>query len=673
MVSCAQPALESLAGRFEAFSMGIGVRSLSVALRVMQVVRGAQEAVVRHRVQLAAAGVILCAALVRLALISAGWPGTDSDEATMGLMAIHILRDGEHPIFFYGQAYMGSIEAHLAAVVFAVLGVSVFSLKVALILLYVCFMVVMWLLLRQLFTPRRALFGLALLIFGGGDLLGLELHAFGGYLETLCFGALVILLSAWLIRTGGDPTRRRGARAAGLAGWGLAAGLGIYSDPLVSPFVIFSAAGLALGCWSDLRSRLGALALAGLLLGLAPWMVYAITAPSADAAKSFLQRPVQRQAATAQAPHPALGELVVEHLVGTVVVAVPDMIGGEALFPVGSDTWPPTTWTTPARRLGALLRGLYGLGFIACLIVALGRHGRDLWAIRRKPSSVWSALERAQAARTLACLIALAAPSATIVAFAVSDASVAAPWIFSRYLIGLLIALPVVVCSLWQRPLSYAMLPSPAALRARAQAALGSLGSLGLLGLLGSLVELRRSLARQLRVRSAQPPVGRFAALWQFTAAGPARAPHSMSWRGAWRIGQFAGMLLLVALLALSTLDIISQIPALQAQNRVQRDLVEQLLRRGDTRIDSEFWTCYWVIFASDERILCAALNTDMTRRASRYPPYDTAMGSAPPKTFAFPLPSAQAAAFPAWAAAQGWRFTSATVDGQYVIFTLVP
>jgi hypothetical protein len=664
MVSCAQPAPESLAGRFEAFSMGIGVRPLSVTVRVMHVVRGAQEAVVRHRGRLAAAGVILCAALVRLALISAGWPGTDSDEATMGLMAIHILRDGEHPIFFYGQAYMGSIEAHLAAVVFAVLGVSVFSLKVALILLYVCFMVVMWLLLRQLFTPRRALFGLALLIFGGGDLLGLELHAFGGYLETLCFGTLVILLSAWLIRIGGDPTRRRGARAAGLAAWGLAAGLGIYSDPLVLPFVIVSAAGLALGCWSHLRSRLGALALAGLLLGLAPWTVYAITAPSADAAKSFLQRPVHRQAATAQAPQPALGEMVVEHLVGTVVVAVPDMIGGEALFPVGSDTWPPTTWTTPARRLGALLRGLYGLGFIACLIVALGQQAKLLWAIRRKPSSVWSALERAQAARTLACLIALAAPSATIIAFAVSDASSAAPWIFSRYLIGLLIALPVVVCSLFGPSPTLMMLPSPAALRARAQAPLGSLGS---------LVDLRRSLARYLRVRSAQPPAGRFAALWRFSAVEPARAPLSMSWRGVWRIGQFAGMLLLVALLVLSTLDIISQIPALREQNRVRHDLVERLLRRGDTQIDSEFWTCYWVIFASDERILCAALNTDMTRRASRYPPYDAAMGSASPKSFAFPLPSAQADAFPAWAAAQGWRFTSATVDAQYVIFTVEP
>ncbi len=632
--------------------MSIGVRSSTFAVRVMRRARGA---VVRHRVRLAAAAVIACAALVRLALVSAGWPGTDSDESTMGLMAIHILRNGEHPIFFYGQAYMGSIEAHLAAVVFAVLGVSVFALKVALILLYVCFMVVMWLLLRQLFAPRPALVGLALLIFGGADLLGLELHAFGGYLETLCFGALVILLSAWLMRTAGDPARRR-ARAAGFAAWGLAAGLGIYSDPLMLPFVVFTTAGLALGCWSDLRSRLGALALAGLLLGLAPWVVYAATAPTADAAKSFLQRPVQRQAATANAPGPALGELIADHIVGTVVVAVPDMVGGEAIFPVRSATWPPTSWTTPARRLGALLRGLYGMSFIGCLVLAMSLQGKILWAIRRKPSAAWSTAECAQAARATASLIALAAPSVTIIAFAVSDASSAAPWIFSRYLIGLLIALPVVVGSLWRHSPRLSQPPT-----------------------LVALPHLPRYLARR---GSAQPPAGRCMAFWPLAGAAPTAARNTMSWRATLWVGQVAGMILLILLivlivlimlLALSTRDTFGQIPALQAQNRVRHDLVEQLLRRGDTRVYSEFWTCYWVIFESDERILCAALNTDMTRRASRYPPYDTAMGSAPPKTCAFPLPSAQATAFPAWASAQGWRFTSATVDGQYVIFTVSP
>jgi hypothetical protein len=53
-----------------------------------------------------------------------GGPGTDSDDATMGLMAKHIVALGGRPIFFYGQSYMGSLEAYAAALMYAFLGVS---------------------------------------------------------------------------------------------------------------------------------------------------------------------------------------------------------------------------------------------------------------------------------------------------------------------------------------------------------------------------------------------------------------------------------------------------------------------------------------------------------------------------------------------------------------------
>ena len=50
---------------------------------------------------------IIFATVLRIILIGQGWPQTDSDEGTMGLMALHIAYRGEHPIFFYGQGYMG--------------------------------------------------------------------------------------------------------------------------------------------------------------------------------------------------------------------------------------------------------------------------------------------------------------------------------------------------------------------------------------------------------------------------------------------------------------------------------------------------------------------------------------------------------------------------------------
>ena len=53
----------------------------------------------------------------------------DSDEAIVGLMAKHILEGKGIPVFYYGQHYMGSLEAILASGVFSFLGQSNFSLK----------------------------------------------------------------------------------------------------------------------------------------------------------------------------------------------------------------------------------------------------------------------------------------------------------------------------------------------------------------------------------------------------------------------------------------------------------------------------------------------------------------------------------------------------------------
>jgi predicted membrane-bound mannosyltransferase len=129
---------------------------------------------------LPALAIILLASAIRVGLIAAGWPGTDSDDSTMGLIALHILTHGERPILFYGQAYMGTIEAYLGALMFAIFGVSLFALKLGLVLLYAAFMAVMYLLLAGLFTRRWALAGLLLLSLGADAMLFQQLNAYGG-------------------------------------------------------------------------------------------------------------------------------------------------------------------------------------------------------------------------------------------------------------------------------------------------------------------------------------------------------------------------------------------------------------------------------------------------------------------------------------------------------------
>src|SRR2546423_6339612 len=67
----------------------------------------------------------------------------DGDEAMVGIQAEHILR-GEHPYYFYGQAYMGSLEAYLMAILFAIAGPSVWMLRAEPILLSLLIVWLTW-------------------------------------------------------------------------------------------------------------------------------------------------------------------------------------------------------------------------------------------------------------------------------------------------------------------------------------------------------------------------------------------------------------------------------------------------------------------------------------------------------------------------------------------------
>src|SRR6185312_17262307 len=99
-----------------------------------------------------AGGIILAAILLRLVLIGLGWPITNSDEGTTGIMALHIAYQGEHPTFFYGQHYMGSWEAFLGAFLFRILGPSVFALRLGSLCMFAVFLISTYLFTRLLFS-----------------------------------------------------------------------------------------------------------------------------------------------------------------------------------------------------------------------------------------------------------------------------------------------------------------------------------------------------------------------------------------------------------------------------------------------------------------------------------------------------------------------------------------
>ncbi|HET9111847.1 MAG TPA: hypothetical protein VFN78_13540 [Ktedonobacterales bacterium] len=218
------------------------------------------------------------AVIVRVWLTLRGWPALDSDEAIVGLMARHILYNGEHPIFYYGQHYMGALEAYLAVPFFWLLGPTQLALRLAMLTLIVPFLVCVYLLGRAAYGRTVGLLVLAALAIGPAYGLMREAPAIGGYQETLLFGALLPLIAYQRLRSPLAPTARGAARRASIAqyaAFGLIAGLGIWSDELILVFIATPLLALALARPRELFWPPVLVALvSGVLIGGAPFIGY---------------------------------------------------------------------------------------------------------------------------------------------------------------------------------------------------------------------------------------------------------------------------------------------------------------------------------------------------------------------------------------------------------------
>lgn len=85
----------------------------------------------RQHVELALLVVVLLGIALKVVLLLTSQSMADADEAVEGLMAVHILERGVHPLYPYGVNYgVGAgWEAHLAAIAFHLFGQSAIALK----------------------------------------------------------------------------------------------------------------------------------------------------------------------------------------------------------------------------------------------------------------------------------------------------------------------------------------------------------------------------------------------------------------------------------------------------------------------------------------------------------------------------------------------------------------
>src|SRR5260370_25640418 len=84
---------------------------------------------------------LIVAAVWRLVVLASGAVSFHSDEAIVGLMARHINQGQPIPTFFYGQPYMGSLDALLVSLAFRLFGESVLAIRIVQFALYLLLVV----------------------------------------------------------------------------------------------------------------------------------------------------------------------------------------------------------------------------------------------------------------------------------------------------------------------------------------------------------------------------------------------------------------------------------------------------------------------------------------------------------------------------------------------------
>ncbi len=188
--------------------------------------------------------IAICAFLPRLIMAVTTFTST-VDTSTVGIMGLRILQ-GDRPLFYYGQQYMGALEGYCTALIFKLFGASVETLTLVPTLFAIAWSIATYYLVRRIFNRMAAVAAAFCIAIPGWYTIWYTLGSYGGYPETYFFGTIAILLALQLA----DPDM---------------------SDPAPTKVALLGSV-FALGIWTNLQV-LPFFAVAGVILGL-NWLLY---------------------------------------------------------------------------------------------------------------------------------------------------------------------------------------------------------------------------------------------------------------------------------------------------------------------------------------------------------------------------------------------------------------
>jgi hypothetical protein len=376
---------------------------------------------------LGAAVVIACAIVLRLILIVVGWPATNGDEAIMDLIALHIVEKGEHPVFFYGQHYLGPLEAYVGALLFHFLDVSLLSMRLGALLFYSGFLICMYFITSRIYSRSLALITVGLLGLGSMWVFNYQLDT-TGYTMLPCLCALLFLLSYQLVCGKGDWYWR----AILYLLWGLVAGLATWADLTVIPYVLVSGLLLVVEWRSLVKFGLWFL-LIGFILGAFPLINYNLHAvPGTNSLSIFLS--ISQLGASNHYP-------LASYINSTFVITLPATLGLGPSCYIGHIPIVPLVY--PHTRTCLIAQEVYGFGYLVLLIIAGIMACAALFISRCHPI-------RQESLQHWARLMLVIGAGLTLLGAARGSSLVYAGVIGVRYLICTLVSLPAVLWALWK-------------------------------------------------------------------------------------------------------------------------------------------------------------------------------------------------------------------------------
>lgn len=497
----------------------------------------------------AGAGVIIAGAVIlRIILSSLTMPTPSSDEAMNNLAALHIAKNGEHPIFFYGQNYLGSFEAYLGALLFRVAGPSLVGMRLEMIALYALFLTCLYFLTKKLFSKGLALITLACLLFVSPWTIYDQVAAIG-YPELPLFTALLCLIACVVAISYHQLSA--GKRALLYALWGLVAGVALWIQLLLAPYILVSGLLIVICCWEEFFKRAIWLILPAFLLGAAPLLYYNLTAaPGQDSLHTFLAL-----SHMGYNPHDGL----IMHLERGLLITLP-VANGATPFCALNGIHPFSCLVILAPE---------GLGYLALMLAGFILAGvalQKLYRLDRSPE------HQQQRALQLGRLMLLCGAVLSLISLIQGNALNISATTSGRYLICTLVSLPAVLWPLWTFDHWF----------------------------------------QSFRARSAA---------------------LALKW----------GVLLLIAFaLVYSTIHVVQNVPDAQKGYQQLLTLEQTLENRHITRFYSNYWMCGKVTFDTQEQLICAVTNNDLSHGLDRYFPYRTMVEQDPHPSFVFADGAAQ-------------------------------